>query len=138
MGTTKHARRHQMGPTAMVSLSPHKTLSSEHNLSGSFSTISVVIDNFGLQTSLDSMPSSELCSQCFLGRLQMMQQSAYSIFNIFSWYQEALQVVVLRCQYLGATSTKPPPIPVFTPTPCCISGKTYLTKVGDACDGIAL
>ena len=84
------------------------------------------------------MPTSELCSTCFLGRLQMMQQSAFSIFNIYTWYQTALIAAVSACSYQGPTSTMLPPIPVPTSTPWCVSGNYYLTKSTDTCDSIAL
>ena len=84
------------------------------------------------------MPTLELCSTCFLGRLQMMQQSAFSIFSVYTWYQTALLAAVSACSYKGPTSTMPPPIPVPTSTSWCVSGNHYLTESTDTCNSIAL
>lgn len=84
------------------------------------------------------MPTSELCSACYLGRLQMMQASPYSLFNSYPWYQTALRSAVSRCSYQGPTSTQPALIPVVTPSPLCLSGKNYVVQSGDTCDSIGL
>ena len=97
-----------------------------------------VIDGFSLTDTLDSMPSAELCSTCYLGRLQMMQASPYSIFNIDTFFQEALQTAVAQCAYVGPTSTPAKLIPVPSATPICVSGVHHTTVAGDTCDSIAL
>lgn len=98
-----------------------------------------VIANFTDQESIDTIPAAELCSECFLGRLQMMQQSPYSIFNVFTWYQMALQAAVSVCS-LGNTPTSPqaPFIPPVAAPQFCVSGQYYTTQAGDSCDSIAL
>jgi LysM repeat protein len=66
-----------------------------------------------------------------------MQQSTYSIFNIFPWFQTTLQYAVSACSFNVPTSTQPPLMPVSTPSPICLSGKYYSVKSGDTCDSIA-
>ena len=85
------------------------------------------------------MPTSELCSACFVNRLKMMQASQFSIYNTFTWYQLALEAADVRCS-LGSilTAPQPPLIPAISAPPLCVSGKTYTTRSGDTCDTIAL
>jgi hypothetical protein len=86
------------------------------------------------------MPTAELCSECYLGRLRMMQQSPYSIFGSYNFFQDALNQAVTRCTLGGqSTNTQPPPIPpTTTATPFCLSNNHYTTAVGNTCDSIAL
>ncbi|CAK7221307.1 hypothetical protein SBRCBS47491_004483 [Sporothrix bragantina] len=97
-----------------------------------------VIDGFSLTDTLSDMPITELCSTCYLGRLQMMQASSYSIFNIDTFFQAALKAAVAQCSYKGPTSTPTVLIPVPSATPICVSGKHRTTVAGDTCDSIAL
>lgn len=100
-----------------------------------------VVDDFdsGAET-LDDMPESELCSECFTARTRMMQGSTYSVYNTAPWYQMALEAIQARCSSLQvpATEVPPPLIVVPTPDPFCVSGKHYTTVAGDTCNSIAL
>ncbi|GAO20014.1 hypothetical protein UVI_02051160 [Ustilaginoidea virens] len=97
-----------------------------------------VIGAFSDSETLANMPDGELCSACFVGRVQMMQKSTYSIFNTVPWYQQALQVIQTRCNVQGPTNVPSPLIEVPVPGSFCISDKYYSTKSGDTCNSIAL
>ncbi|CAK7227466.1 hypothetical protein SBRCBS47491_006577 [Sporothrix bragantina] len=99
-----------------------------------------VIADFSLTETVADMPTAELCSVCFLGRLKMMQASTYSIFNIDPFYQAALKAAVARCAYTGSTTTPTSliPAPTASATPICVSGKLHTTVAGETCDSIAL
>ncbi|KAH7354209.1 pectate lyase superfamily protein-domain-containing protein [Plectosphaerella cucumerina] len=99
-----------------------------------------VIVNFKTAASLEDMPDSELCSDCFVGRLKMMQASPYSIYALSPFYQNALKRAVSRCS-LGSqpVAIKASPFPIEAQeVPFCLSGKEYTSQSGDTCDSIAL
>lgn len=96
------------------------------------------IANFTLSASLESMPTADLCSPCYLDRLKMMQKSAYSIFNVFTWYQRALQTAVAKCSLANVpTNPQPPLISGPAVEPFCVSAQYYETVAGDTCNRIA-
>ena len=86
------------------------------------------------------MPTSELCSSCFLDRLKMMQASPYSVYRQVGFYRDALQAAVKRCALSNQpTATKDSPFP--TPTPeeiMCLSEIEHTTQSGDTCDSLAV
>ena len=86
------------------------------------------------------MPDSELCSDCFLSRLKMMQASPYSVYSQVNFYQEALQAAVQRCGLVNQpTATHDSPFPPPTSDAViCLSGLKYTTEKNDTCDSIAL
>ncbi|KAH2000894.1 hypothetical protein KXV97_007434, partial [Aspergillus fumigatus] len=95
-----------------------------------------VIDSFTLVDSIDSMPESEMCSYCYVERLQMMQRTPYSVYD--EYYQTVLKTVHERCGLTGPTDI--PPSPITLPEqeePICLSGTKLTTVEGDTCDSIA-
>ena len=97
-----------------------------------------VIDAFSESETLDAMPDSELCSECFTSRVRMMQQSAYSIYNTVPWYQKALAAIQTRCALALPSDVPAPFIAVPDPGSFCVSDTFYTIADGDTCDGIAL
>ncbi|KAK3937477.1 pectate lyase superfamily protein-domain-containing protein [Diplogelasinospora grovesii] len=97
-----------------------------------------VIDNFTATDGIGSMPTSELCSGCYLGRLQMMQQSSFSVFNVVPWFQTALTFAVDKCALANVPTSAPSTlIPADNSTVLCVSGNVYTTQGGDTCNSIA-
>ncbi|KAG7417883.1 LysM domain-containing protein [Fusarium oxysporum f. sp. rapae] len=80
-----------------------------------------IINKFTVVNSIDKMPTNELCSDCYVGRLKMMQASPFSYYNRNSFFKSALKQAV-----------KQPSEPAF-----CLSEVTYTTKAGDTCDSLA-
>ncbi|KAH7305819.1 pectate lyase superfamily protein-domain-containing protein, partial [Stachybotrys elegans] len=99
-----------------------------------------VIAGFGDAEGIDAMKTAELCSDCYIGRLKMMQSSNYSIYSQEPFYQGALKAAVSRCSLANQpTATKDSPFPENpTETPLCLSGVTYTTQSGDTCNSLAL
>lgn len=97
------------------------------------------IVDFTLIQKIGDMPKNELCSECYVNRLKMMQSSPYSIYRTQSFYQGALKRAVDVCSLSDQpVSPQPPVIPVKPPQETwCISGKTYKTADNDTCDSIA-
>ncbi|KAK3291667.1 pectate lyase superfamily protein-domain-containing protein [Chaetomium fimeti] len=87
---------------------------------------------------LAGMPDSELCSDCFTGRIRMMQQSTYSVYNTIPWYQRALKAIKARCSLALPDDVPPPLIEIPTPSPFCVSDKYHTIQAGDDCNSIAL
>lgn len=97
-----------------------------------------VIDAFPVVASVDQMSDSDLCSPCFVGRLQMMQASPYSVYALSTYWQNALKVVNQRCSLSLPTEPQGPPQPPADDSPhFCVSGKSYTASAGDTCDSIA-
>lgn len=99
-----------------------------------------VIRNFTTVATVDNMPASEICSYCYITKLQMMQSSQYSYYNDF--YKSNLETVQSRCGIAGDT-TLPPPLFIGDPDEeeeelFCLSDITYTTREGDTCKSIAL
>ncbi|KAH8883395.1 pectin lyase-like protein [Thozetella sp. PMI_491] len=99
-----------------------------------------VIDRFDGGSTLDDMPKSELCSDCYVSRLRLMQGSAYSIYRLVTYYQRALKKAITTCPLDPNTPTDPQPAPIPSDPAAilCISGKHYTSKAGDDCNSIAL
>lgn len=98
-----------------------------------------IIDNFpDLDDGTDALPADELCSFCFVERLEMMQRSSYSVFDEYS--QADLETVYQKCGLTGSTAMPPSldAAPEVDPEPYCASGNLYTTSVGEKCDAIAL
>ncbi|KAG5827303.1 hypothetical protein H9Q74_002592 [Fusarium xylarioides] len=99
-----------------------------------------VIYNFTLSESIDKMPTNELCSDCYVGRLKMMQASPFSYYNKDPFYEDALKKAVKRCSLSNVpTTAKDSPFPSEPSEPeFCLSDVTYTTKAGDTCDSLAI
>ncbi|KAI7762955.1 hypothetical protein LZL87_013057 [Fusarium oxysporum] len=85
-----------------------------------------VIYNFTVSETVDKMPTNELCSDCYISRLKMMQSTPFSYYNRDSFYEDALK----KADSLFPSKA---PEPAF-----CLSDVTYTTKAGDTCDSLAL
>ncbi|OKP10023.1 hypothetical protein PENSUB_4576 [Penicillium subrubescens] len=97
-----------------------------------------IIEGFSEVDFTKDRPKSELCSFCYVERLEMMQRSSYSVYD--EYFQADLVVVHARCDISGPTEM-PPSLdapPEFHPKPACLSGKRYTTVDGDTCDSVAL
>lgn len=84
------------------------------------------------------MPTSELCSFCFVQRLKIMQSSPYSFYD--EVFQEQLEIVNTQCG-LSLPTDMPASLdvaPEFLPDPVCVSNQTHHTVLGDTCDSIGL
>ncbi|KAF4495466.1 Glucan 1,3-beta-glucosidase [Fusarium agapanthi] len=99
-----------------------------------------IIYNFTLSESIDKMPTNELCSDCYVGRLKMMQASPFSYYDRDPFYEDALKKAVKRCSLSNVpTAAKDSPFPSEQSEPAfCLSDVTYTTKAGDTCDSLAL
>ncbi|TVY68502.1 Glucan 1,3-beta-glucosidase [Fusarium oxysporum f. sp. cubense] len=99
-----------------------------------------VIYNFTVSETIDKMPTNELCSDCYIGRLKMMQSSSFSYYNRDSFYEDALKKAVKQCSLSNQPTTpRDSPFPSEAPEPSfCLSDVTYTTKAGDTCDSLAL
>ncbi|GME48353.1 hypothetical protein CDV56_101071 [Neofusicoccum parvum] len=96
-----------------------------------------VIDGFTLVETIQDMPRSELCSNCNVERLSMMQRTPYSIYD--DYYKSDLEYIHSTCGITGDTSIPPPPIiPDPEPETICVSDLTYTTSGTETCDTIAL
>lgn len=97
-----------------------------------------VIDAFPPVETISQMNTSDLCSSCFVGRLQMMQASPYSVYGLSTYWQNALKVVNEKCGLSLPTQPQGLPEPsADPPTQFCVSDKTYTAKAGDTCDSIS-
>ncbi|KAF7552507.1 hypothetical protein G7Z17_g4263 [Cylindrodendrum hubeiense] len=98
-----------------------------------------IIADFDNFTSFDEERQEQICSDCYVGRLQMMQASPYSIYRAYTFYQDALKSVKQRCNLKKQeTEPQPPLIPVQSePETWCLSNNIYNTTDGDTCDSIA-
>lgn len=86
------------------------------------------------------MRREELCSPCYVGRLQMMQASPYSIYGTYNFYQDALEYAKNECGLKDQETEPQPPLISSGPKPeiWCLSDVTYTTRQGDTCNSIAL
>ena len=85
------------------------------------------------------MRREELCSDCYVGRLQMMQASPYSIYGTYYFYKDALEYAKDKCPIDGQDTEPQPPLIPARPDPetWCLSNVNYTTSEGDTCDSIA-
>ncbi|KAB8225907.1 pectin lyase-like protein [Aspergillus novoparasiticus] len=96
-----------------------------------------IIADFTAVDSFENMPQDELCSSCYIEKLQMMQSSSYSIYD--DHYKRVLEYAQNKCGITGPTDV-PPQLVVETPaeTPLCASGQTHTAQSDDTCDSLAL
>ncbi|OOQ88034.1 LysM domain protein [Penicillium brasilianum] len=96
-----------------------------------------VIDKFTLVSTYREMPHLELCSDCYISRLKMMQASAYSVYN--SDYEEQLEYAQSECGFTGPTDVPESlTLTKLVDTEYCAFNRTYSTVEGDTCDSLAL
>ncbi|XP_014555283.1 carbohydrate-binding module family 50 protein [Bipolaris victoriae FI3] len=96
-----------------------------------------VMNNFKTVYDIKEMPRNELCSNCHVERLRMMQSNAYSTYDE-DWKKD-LEYVYSTCGLSGPTTVPPPLVGLEPETPgLCISDQFYTAKSGDTCDSIAL
>ncbi|KAH7309114.1 LysM domain protein [Stachybotrys elegans] len=96
-----------------------------------------LIAAFSNVETINAMPTSEMCSECYVNRLAMMQNTSYSIYD--QYYQSDLQLVYQKCGKTGPTHLPPQLDPLEQETEFCLSDKYYTTqKDNEACDQIAL
>jgi hypothetical protein len=82
------------------------------------------------------MPEAEACSYCYTTRLQMMQQTPYSVYD--DYYQEVLVELNSRCGLSGPTDILEVPwATIEEEDEFCVSDKYYTTVKGDNCTSIA-
>ncbi|RKL15944.1 hypothetical protein BFJ63_vAg16419 [Fusarium oxysporum f. sp. narcissi] len=98
-----------------------------------------IINKFTVVNSIDKIPTNELCSDCYVGRLKMMQASPFSYYNRNSFFESALKQAVKRYSLSNQpTAAKDSPFPPEPSEPAFyLSEVTYTTKAGDTCDFLA-
>ncbi|KAL4973054.1 hypothetical protein BDW66DRAFT_162375 [Aspergillus desertorum] len=92
-------------------------------------------------TILEEIPSANLCSYCYIKKLELMQGDAYSDAYNTDW-QATYEYVAATCNltvadFNATTSAFNASVPTTT-TASCTSGDLYTAKEGDTCDSIAL
>jgi LysM domain len=98
------------------------------------------IASFDDLDSLANISTSDLCSYCYVTKLQLMQEDAYSDAYNDDWmaaYEYAAATCNLTVTDFNATASAFN-VTVPTSTPACVSGSIYTTTEGDTCDLIAL
>ncbi|VUC34340.1 unnamed protein product [Clonostachys rosea] len=97
-----------------------------------------VIDKFSTVSTIQDMPLPEMCSECYIKRLAMMQNTSYSVYD--DWYKEDLELVYERCGKEGPTEIPPSLDPVSEKIPTfCVSDNTIETSKGNnTCEETAL
>ncbi|CAG8040084.1 unnamed protein product [Penicillium olsonii] len=94
-----------------------------------------VIDAFTLVDSTEDMPDNEICSYCYTSRLQMMQQTPYSMYD--DYYQGVLETINKRCGLSGPTDILEISYNQQEGDSTCVFDETYTTAKGDTCSSIA-
>ncbi|OJJ99923.1 carbohydrate-binding module family 50 protein [Aspergillus aculeatus ATCC 16872] len=98
------------------------------------------IASFANVDSLSNISTSDLCSYCYVKKLELMQADAYSDAYNDDW-QSTFEYVAATCNltvadFNATASAFNASVP--TTTPSCVSGNVYTTQDGDTCDSIAL
>ncbi|KAH7147069.1 pectate lyase superfamily protein-domain-containing protein [Dactylonectria estremocensis] len=98
-----------------------------------------IIAEFGNFSSFDEERQEEICSDCYVGRLKMMQASPYSIYRTYTFYHDAFKSAKQRCNLKDQETEPQPPLIPIQPEPetWCLSENIYDTKDGDTCDLLA-
>ncbi|KAI8649290.1 hypothetical protein NCS57_01465700 [Fusarium keratoplasticum] len=98
-----------------------------------------IIDKFTEVDRIDEMPYSEVCSECYIKKLAMMQSGSYSAYD--EWFQDDLKLVYKTCGKQGPTDIPPSldPVPEDESSTFCISDNIYRTSKGEStCEKVAL
>lgn len=98
------------------------------------------IASFDNYTSQTDISTTNLCSYCYIKKLELMQQDAYSDVYNDDW-QSAYEYVATTCNltvsdFNVTASAFNASVPMSAPI--CVSSNIYTTKDGDTCDSIAL
>ncbi|KAJ3952539.1 hypothetical protein N0V92_011011 [Colletotrichum tropicale] len=95
-----------------------------------------IIDGFTEVSSIEEMPTDELCSFCWVEHYAMLQRSRYSKYD--SFVESQLQYTVAECGK-SDLNTSIPESPIILPEPFtyCQTDNWYTTVQGDTCDSIA-
>jgi hypothetical protein len=98
------------------------------------------IASFDNVTSATNISTADLCSYCYVKKLEMMQENAYSSAYDENW-QTTYEYVAATCNltvsdFNATTSAFNVSVPTTAAT--CLSGNMYTTQNGDTCDSIAL
>lgn len=99
-----------------------------------------VIAAFPNVTDITLLPTEDLCSDCFLQKLALLQADAYSGVYEENW-QSTYETVAAACNVTVAdfnTTASAFNVTVPTTEPNCVSGEMYTSQAGDTCDTIAL
>ncbi|KAL2759071.1 glycoside hydrolase family 55 protein [Sodiomyces alcalophilus JCM 7366] len=89
-----------------------------------------LIAEFTTISSIQEMPRSEMCSECYINRLAMMQSSPYSIYD--DYYKSDLEFVYDTCGESGPTEIPPPLSPKPDTEPAmCVSDKWHTVSLGE-------
>ncbi|KAM0188779.1 hypothetical protein ACHAPI_010388 [Fusarium lateritium] len=95
-----------------------------------------VILDFTTVSSIKDMPRAEMCSECYIKRLAMMQSSPYSYYS--DMYKEDLELVYKTCGKSGPTDIPPPLVSEPEESTLCVSEKYYTTASnGETCEQVA-
>ena len=95
-----------------------------------------IIADFTTVSSIKDMPKSEMCSDCYVNRLAMMQNTPYSVYD--KNYKTDLELVYETCGKTGDTTIPPPIISIPEQSTMCVSDKWH--TVGDqteTCEDVA-
>ncbi|CAF3635715.1 unnamed protein product [Fusarium graminearum] len=95
-----------------------------------------LILKFTKVSSIKDMPRSEMCSECYIKKLAMMQSSPYSYYS--DMYKEDLELVYKTCGKSGPTVVPPPLVSQPEKSTMCISDNYYTTTSnGETCEQVA-
>ncbi|KAK6697602.1 hypothetical protein SNK04_013855 [Fusarium graminearum] len=98
--------------------------------------LSELILKFTKVSSIKDMPRSEMCSECYIKKLAMMQSSPYSYYS--DMYKEDLELVYKTCGKSGPTVVPPPLVSQPEKSTMCISDNYYTTTSnGETCEQVA-
>jgi hypothetical protein len=82
------------------------------------------------------MPEAEMCSECYINRLAMMQASSYSVYD--KNYKADLELVYQKCGKTGDTTIPPPIISTPEQSSMCVSDKWHVVgSQAETCEDIA-
>ncbi|KAL4904654.1 hypothetical protein BDW74DRAFT_185554 [Aspergillus multicolor] len=97
-------------------------------------------DNF---TTLADIPTADLCSYCYVKKLDLMQQDAYAPSTYADGWKLTFKYVAATCNltvtdFNATVSAFNASVPAALTSSSCVSGDTYIAQEGDTCNSIAL
>ncbi|PYI14647.1 hypothetical protein BO99DRAFT_344508, partial [Aspergillus violaceofuscus CBS 115571] len=96
-----------------------------------------VIDSWDSVSNLTDVPVADICDDCWIRKLELMQQSPYSAYS--TPYETMLNYSISVCNLKGV-ETQPTPggleIPAANAT--CSTDNWYTVQTGDTCDSISI
>lgn len=82
------------------------------------------------------MPKDEMCSDCYVHRLAMMQASPYTVYD--DYYKSDLELVYKTCGKTGDTDVQPPIKPTPEESNMCVSDEWHTVgSEAESCEDIA-